>query len=424
MPVPSWTSNPLPLLRDAVLVAIVAIITFLGLCRWFGDYYRVPTGSMEPTLHGHPTVGDLVFVDKLASRSACHRHDLVVVGHPSDPTQQLVKRIGACGDDPDACWIDLRDGDVWLGPDRQRMQREQKDPIEARAQRVVWATAPSPVALVQSLLDLRDARMDAGAIELPPLDVGSEGARSMLREAACAQRRRSLQGRVVPEGCLGTARAVDSGYVLATGGLDGVRDDKGVFDCGLELEVQQLPTGMLCTIDANGEALTFHWTPADGRVTLWRNGVDVESATLPAITSGAHRVEFGRLDDRAFLILDGRADAMFCLARHADWPDGDRTSIRTAEPRTYLHVGALGTTAMRLGKVVVFRDLFAVRDRNFSSPGTQGDWPRFVPAGHWFLLGDNAFDSRDSRFFDAVPSSAYLGRPWFVIGPWPRQRWL
>jgi hypothetical protein len=421
---PSWKTNPLILLRDAVLVASIAVVTFLGLGRWFGDYYRVPSGSMEPTLHGDATTGDIVFVDKLASHLVCHRHDLVVVAHPKDPTQQLVKRIGASGDDADACWIDLRDGDVWLGPDRQHMRREKKDPIEARALRVVWAVAPSRVAEVQARLDLRDARIEAATIALPPLDVGAEGARSMMREGACAQRRRSGNGRVVPAGCLGTARAVDSGYVLATGGLDGTRDDKGVFDCGLELAVQTLPAGMLCTIDANGEALTFHWVPADGRITLWRNGEDVESAVLPAVTGGAHRIEFGRLDDRVFFVIDGRADAMVCIDRRAEWPDGDRTSMRTAEPRTYLHVGVIGSAPMTLANVIVFRDLFAVRDRNFSQPGSLGDWPRFVPVGHWFLLGDNAFDSRDSRFFDAVPSSSYLGRPWFVLGPWPRQRWL
>ncbi len=57
---PSWTTNPLILLRDAVLVASIAVVTFLGLGRWFGDYYRVPSGSMEPTLHGDATSGDIV----------------------------------------------------------------------------------------------------------------------------------------------------------------------------------------------------------------------------------------------------------------------------------------------------------------------------------------------------------------------------
>jgi signal peptidase I len=39
-----------------------------------------------------------------------------------------------------------------------------------------------------------------------------------------------------------------------------------------------------------------------------------------------------------------------------------------------------------------------------------------VPAGHVFLLGDNAGASIDSRSFGSVPDSELVGRVWFVIG--------
>jgi hypothetical protein len=47
-----------------------------------------------------------------------------------------------------------------------------------------------------------------------------------------------------------------------------------------------------------------------------------------------------------------------------------------------------------------------------------------VAPGHWFLLGDNSFDSRDSRHFDAVASASFVGRPLAVLAPASQRRWL
>jgi signal peptidase I len=43
-----------------------------------------------------------------------------------------------------------------------------------------------------------------------------------------------------------------------------------------------------------------------------------------------------------------------------------------------------------------------------------------VPAGGYFLLGDNAPNSLDSRFFGSVPGKYIVGRIWFCC--WPPQR--
>jgi len=414
-------SHSLSLGRDAVAVAIVAVLTFQGLRNGYGDRYLVPTGSMEPVLHGDPRDGDVVFVDKTAGAGSLRRHDLVVVRHPEAPDQPLVKRIAACGDEPASRWIDVRQGDVWLGDSPQRLQREQKDPLASRAQRVPWADTSVPAS--SSLLDLRAARVVGDEWHLPPVAAVADEVRSAFRPEARRRRRLALDGPRLPEGCIGTARAVDAGCLTANGQRLAVGADHGVFDCGLELELADASTELLATIDARIEALTFHWQPAQQRVVLWRNGENVAERTL-AVPAG-QRIEFGRLDDRVWFAVGDDPAGLFVVPRAADWNNTDENGM-PGGPRTAVHLAAIGGAgaSLRLRRLRVFHDVFAWRDPIVGLPGQPGTWPREVPPGHWFLLGDSAFDSRDSRQFGAVPESSLLGVPTRVLGPWARRRSL
>lgn len=409
-------------LRDALLVALLAVVTFQALRKWYGDRYLVPSGSMEPVLHGDPTAGDVVFVDKTARAGDRRRHSLVVVMHPEQPGQPLVKRIAACGDDSSTRWLDIRQGDVWLGDSRQRLVREQKEPLAARELRVPWAD--TDVAATAALLHLQPSERTELAFVLPPVVAVADEARVAFRVEALRRRRFSPSGPRLPIGCVGTARPVDAGYLDRTGARSLVGTDQGVFDCGIELELASAPPELLATVEARGEALTFHWQPQTGRVVLWRNGEDVAAAQWPVVEA-PRRFEFARLDDRVYCCVDARPDLLFVVAREASWNERDENGM-PAGPATLAHVAAVGpaASALRFRRLLVFHDLFAWRDPIVGRPGQPGPWPREVPPGHWFLLGDSAFDSRDSRQFGAVPMASMLGVPSRVLGPWARARRL
>ncbi len=406
------------LLRDAALVAAVAVLVFQGLRRWCGDRCLVPSDSMEPVLHGDPVHGDRVFVARMASRANVGRGDLVVVRHPEEPGAQLVKRVAAVGDDPDACWIDLRDGDVWLGPDSQHLRREVKEPAAARGLRVPWAGWPGRA---EARLDVAAARVgEALSLSVPPLDAAPGSLRTAFDGEARA-RRRQRHGGAMPAGFVGTSRAVDASYVERSGRPSRSGEDVGVSDCGMDLRVRSLPETFVGALDSRREAIVFVFTPSTGRLDVWRDGLDVATAQLPAITGGPCRIEFGRLDDRIFFLCGDVPAAAFVMARPREWND---RAAGSGWPRTHVYAGALGSRPLELEDLLVFHDLHVFRERIAGMPGQAGSWPRPVPAGSWFLLGDNAFDSRDSRHFDAVPCDRFLGRPIAVLGPWPATRWL
>ena len=56
-------------------------------------------------------------------------------------------------------------------------------------------------------------------------------------------------------------------------------------------------------------------------------------------------------------------------------------------------------------------------------PGSEGMSPIteiIVPAGQYFLLGDNSTNSSDSRFWGPLPGRNVIGRIWFCY--WPANR--
>jgi len=69
---------------------------------------------------------------------------------------------------------------------------------------------------------------------------------------------------------------------------------------------------------------------------------------------------------------------------------------------------------------------YALQNTRFgSAPAdpTLGNWgPLLVPPGHYFMLGDNRFASKDSRYWGLVPRENLRGQPLFVYYSWEAER--
>jgi len=255
---------------------------------------------------------------------------------------------------------------------------------------------------------------------LPPLRADDGSVQDLFTAAARERRRTDRTAGVLPPGCIGTSRAVDASFVDVTNTRSRAGEDVGVHDCGMEIDLERPVDVLLGSVDGRLQTLTFCWRASTGQIELWSDGVVVERAALGHRPTGAHRVEFGLLDDRMYFVVDGRRDALVVFARRPEWQPGERA----APPRTHVHVAAVGSSALRCTRLRVFRDVYYHHERIAGLPGDRGVGPQYVPGGSWYVLGDNTFDSRDSRHFGAVPMVSFLGVPMLVLGPWPRGRWL
>lgn len=360
--------------RDNIEALVVALLLAVVLKHFIVEAYKIPSGSMQPTLMGNDETGvfDRILVDKVSYwLRDPERWEVAVFRYPLDRSKSFVKRIAGIGPEE----LAIRDGDVWHRPGPGQP----------------WRIARRPPAVLRETM----RRLDLGP---PP-----EGRPSRWRPVgATSEERWSVGPRRVAARGDGRAAFVHDVYGLASI-MDGFTDGYPPAIAG-EISWNR-PTGQNPVADLRWEstaraleglqelevelgegdrlyAFRFPGPAAPGEapsITLVGTAADRTVAapdpwSLPA--GRPVRIAAQNVDDLLTLEVDGQP--ILEVEIEPGPRLGGSLAIRTS--------GA----GVDLTDIAVWRDVYYTTDR-----ASRTEWT--LPAGHYFMLGDNTQDSADSR---------------------------
>jgi signal peptidase I len=365
--------------RENIEALVVAIAMAVFLKYFIVEAYKIPTGSMQPTLMGQPFpdgggVFDRILVDKLSYHlRAPARFEVVVFKYPLDRSKNFVKRLwGLPGET-----LRITGGDVWVRASASEPWHIPRRP--ANVQREAWR----------------------------PLDLGEDDQRLGWEIAAggWSTSERALEAR-------GPGRARFAGHgggPITDGYLDGypqpVRERLGQRGDGGPNHVGDLRVQGQVRALAGCQAIAVELTEGERRYRLELPGPAAAPDAAPQITilqgratadgapqqaqSEPWRLPAGRwigfsaqnLDDELELQVDGGPTLTLPILPAVD-------SSSAAE-------------IVQAGEGADLRDLQVQRDIYYTPSRTgEAEWP--IPDGHYFMLGDNTQDSSDSREWTLV----------------------
>ncbi|MHC5009577.1 MAG: signal peptidase I, partial [Planctomycetota bacterium] len=97
--------------RDNLEAFTIALVMALVIKHYCVEAFKIPTSSMEPTLHGSDSNGDRILVDKWAYLfSGPQRGDVIVFRYPLNEAKHFIKRVAGVGPE----WLKIEHGDVWV----------------------------------------------------------------------------------------------------------------------------------------------------------------------------------------------------------------------------------------------------------------------------------------------------------------------
>lgn len=402
---PQPTLGPVRYNLEAFGVAILGAV----LLKWFClEAFQIPTSSMQPTLMGSKEAGvyDRLLVDKLtpAIRDP-QRLDVTVFGYPLQQNQNYVKRIwGLPGE-----LLSIGGGNVYRvtqsGSERTFEVIRKPDSV----QDVMWREVYPARQL------LHDGQKGLGGmLYATPTNAWSEDA----EPGAFTVSLEPVAGRVYK---LQFKDNVDGGFVdrvwdgYPTDVAAAIREASGMRECeivqdarirlsvtpeetldelALEVEVRRpgLPTTTFALVVEKGNAKLV--ATRGSEAPLESPGFVFE---LPGgVTT---EVGFAHVDDELIAYRDGEIARRFDVQKFdcRDKAELSGTSGVSGDHASSPQVRLKGKGKVRLD------DLHIDRDQHYTKRGFPFVQDLIqVPAGHYFMLGDNTLQSVDSRGWTAI----------------------
>ncbi len=351
---------------EAITISIVIIVLF----KYFIlEAYKIPTGSMQPTLMGWDNgegkdVFDRVLVDKLSYHARDpERWEVVVFKYPLDKSKNFIKRLwGLPGEE-----MQILSGDVLVRqPDGE------------------WAIPRRSDNLLGSMLKELDSE---GQWHVPTKGWITQGKNLIATtggQASFPRTQSTVKDRY------------SDGYPGKIGPLiERTKKHMAINDVGdLRLKAEVCPDAKCSSIEFEfregprryrfsipGPAAT---QPAPAGLTIemgpGRDKVDpTQGAENFALEAGScSTVQVQNIDDQLRLMIDGEVII-----------EADVKPIRQVElTNTGINLRSTGGGAEFLD-IQIWRDIYYTSDQKFNQ------WN--IPDGHYVMLGDNTQDSSDSR---------------------------
>ena len=362
---------------EAITISIVTIVLF----KYFVlEAYKIPTGSMQPTLMGNPETGiyDRVIVDKLSYHFRDpERFEIAVFKYPLDSSKNFIKRIVGMPEE----LLRIENGDLFITKDGEG----EKEQILRRSRAIQDAQL--------KLLETTNEWSPEGAARK---DWTIENRKTSDRVLAVSG---SKTGSITfPR--TGTIRdGYLDGYPLSIKSKISERDKNsgmfGVSDIRVaaELEVDAANREVQFTIQEGDRRFRFVLpgpaAPADETARIEAVGLDpalgpsstyaAPDAAIRLEADSEVSVEVQNLNDLLSFRVDGTE---ICSLEIPKAPKG-------AEGRVRIDVNS-GEAA--IDDLKIWRDIYYT-----ATPGRQKVTQWQIPKGEYLVLGDNSQDSSDGR---------------------------